>query len=218
MGCSNTKSPVYWLELTSRLNIIKRGVFILFALFTSITTSVADSSYMIVNDGIISDKVSQKVESLGNELYEKTKVSVYVAVTKSLEKQNIQEYEQKLAKNLKEPYILLTLAQEEKKVDIVYSEILKESFDKESVLSPFPWDGTIIPLLTVKKDNDNYNAAILNGYADIVEQISKSHNVKLEGALGSTNKNLYHYVKIGIYGFLLFVILRYFFKIIRRKK
>lgn len=172
---------------------------------------------MIINDEIISEKVSQKIESLGAELYEKTRVSVYVAVSKSIGEKSIKEYEKELTKNLKEPFVLLTLAQKEQKVDIVNSKILTDKFDKETILSPFPWNGTIIPLLTAKKENDKYNAAVLNGYADIVEQISQSHNVKLDGALGSTNKNIYHYVKIGIYGFLLFVILRYFIKLIRRK-
>jgi len=179
--------------------------------------SIANASYVIVNDGIISEKVTQKVESLGAELFSKTGISVYVAIPKSLEKSPIKKYEESLSKELKEPFVLLTLAKNEQKVDILNSKSLEDKFDKESTLSPFPWNGTIIPLLSVKKENDKYNAALLNGYADIVEQIASSHNVTLEGAIGSTNKDIYHYVKILIYGFLIFVIFRYFYKLIRRK-
>ena len=59
---------------------------------------------------------------------------------------------------------------------------------------------------------DKYNVAILNGYADIVEQIAKSKNIELKSAIGSTNKSLIHYLRYGIYGFLLFVILGYFYQ------
>ena len=180
-------------------------------------SSIANASYVLVNDDIISQKVTQKVESLGNELFLKTNVSVYVAVPKSIEKMKIKEYEESLLKGLKKPFVLLTLAKNEQKVDIVNSKSLDDKFDKESTLSPFPWNGTIIPLLSVKKENDKYNAAVLNGYADIVEQIAASHDVVLEGAIGSTNKDIYHYVKILVYGFLILVILRYFYKRMRSK-
>lgn len=200
--------------MISRLNDIKRRVFILCVFF--IYACTANASYVLINDGIISEKVSQKVESLGNELFLRTKVSVYVAIPQSLEKMDIKQFGESLSKELKEPFVLLTLAKNEQKVDIVNSKNLDSKFDKESTLSPFPWDGTIIPLLAVKKENDKYNAAVLNGYADIVEQIAASYNVKLEGAIGSTNKDIYHYIKILIYGFLIFVILRYFYKRIRK--
>lgn len=201
--------------MISRLNDVKRRVLVLCAFF--ICASNAHATYVLINDGIISEKVTQKVESLGDELFLKTKVSVYVAIPESLEKMDIKKYEESLLKELKEPFVLLTLAKNEQKVDIVNSKSLDDKFDKESTLSPFPWNGTIIPLLAVKKENDKYNAAVLNGYADIVEQVAASHNVILEGAIGSTNKNIYHYIKILIYGFLIFLILRYFYKLIRRK-
>jgi len=201
--------------LIARLKQVKRGVLLLCVLFLFV--SFADASYIVVNDNIISQKVSQKVESLGEELYQKTKVSVYVATPKSLNEMSIEKYEEKLSKDLKDPFVLLTLAKNEQQVDIINSKSLDDKFDKEATLSPFPWSGTIIPLLAEKKNNDKYNVAVLNGYADIVEQIASSYNVKLEGAIGSTNKNIYHYLKIGIYGFLLFIILRYFYRLTRRK-
>lgn len=179
--------------------------------------STANASYILINDEIISQKVSQKVESLGEELFLKTKVSVYVAIPNSLGKMDIKKYGNTLSKDLKEPFVLLTLAKNEQKVDIVNSKSLDSKFDKEATLSPFPWSGTMIPLLSVKKENDKYNAAVLNGYADIVEQIAASYNITLEGAIGSTNKDIYHYIKIMIYGFLVLVILRYFYYRIRSK-
>jgi len=196
---------------------MKRRVFILCAFFAFFAV-VSDAKYIIVNDNIISQKVSTKVESLGSELFYKSGIGVYLSLPSSLNKQKIVDYEKELAKTLKKPYVLLTLAKNEEQVDIIFSEGLEKKFDKDAVLSPFPWSGTIIPLLTVKKENDKYNAAVLNGYADIVEQIAKSENIVLEGAIGDTNRDIYHYLKIGIYGFLFIIFMRYFYRKVRSKR
>jgi uncharacterized membrane protein YgcG len=180
-------------------------------------TLSANASYLIVNDGVISEKVSQKVNSLGLELFLKSGIRVYIAVPESLGTKSILGYEKELSSDLKAPYVLLTLAKNEKQVDIIYSKTLEGKFDKDGVLSPFPWSGTILPILTNKKENDKYNAAVLNGYADIVEQIAESYDIKLEGAIGSTNKNIYLYFKIGIYGFILILLVRYFYAKIRKR-
>ncbi len=194
-----------------------RRSFILCAFFIS-TLLVADTAFVLVNESIISEKVSTKVQSIGSELFEKTGIGVYVALPKSLEKQTIHEYEKELVKTLKKPFVLLTLVKEQKQVNIVHSEGLGEMFDRDGVLSPFPWSGTIIPVLMGnKKDNDNHNAAVLNGYADIAEQIASHKNIVLDNALGNTNKNIYFYLKVIIYGFLLFVFARYFYKKVRKK-
>ena len=202
--------------MSSRFVLLKRRVIVLCAFFISLST-IANAAYIIQNDNVINEKVSFKVESLGNELYKKTSIGVFVTLPSSLEKKSINDYAKDVATTLKEPYVLLVLAKDEKKVDIVNSKDLNDKFDKEAILSPFPWSGSIIPLLSVKKDNDNYNVAILNGYADIVEQIAKSQNVVLEGALGNVNRDIYHYLKYAIYGFLLIVAGRYSFNKVRKK-
>jgi uncharacterized membrane protein YgcG len=179
--------------------------------------NVANASVIYTNDGVISQKVSDKLEEMGSELFEKSGISVYVAAPKSLEGQSIQEYEEKVANSLNSPYVLFTLAKSEQQVDIIYSESLEGKFDKEKTLSPFPWSGTVIPLLSVKKDNDKYNAAILNGYADIVEQIANSYDIKLQSAIGNTNRDILFWVKMGIYVFVLVIILRYAYNLARKR-
>jgi len=202
--------------MSSKFTLLKRRVIVLCAFFISLN-SVANATYIIQNDSIINEKVSSKVESLGEELYKKTSIGVYVTLPVSLEKKSVGNFAKELAKTLKEPYVLLVLAKDEKQVEIVNSKVLDDKFDKEGILSPFPWSGSIIPLLSGKKDNDNYNVAVLNGYADIVEQLAKSKNIVLEGALGDVNRDIYHYLKIGIYSFLLFIIGKYFYRKVRKK-
>ena len=202
--------------MSSRFTSLKRRVIVLCAFFIAFST-VANATYIIEDNNIINEKVSQKVESLGDELYGKTSIGVYVTLPTSLEEKSINDYAKNIALTLKKPYVLLVLAKTEKQVDIVNSEELDDQFDKEGILSPFPWSGSIVPLLSVKKDNDNYNVAVLNGYADIVEQIAKSQNIVLEGALGNVNRDIYHYLKFGIYGFLLIIIGKYFYRKVRKK-
>ena len=191
-------------------------VLLLCAFFMLANTLVNANTYILKNDGIISEKVSDKINSMGSELFLKTSVSVYLAVPKSLKNELITNYEKNLLENLKAPYVLLTLAKNEKQVDIMYSKDLEGKIDKEAILSPFPWSGTIIPLLAGKKENDKYNAAMLNGYADIVETIADSYDVELESAIGNINKDILHYVKILLLLFLVIVIGRYVLKKVRR--
>lgn len=203
--------------LLAQFNNIGRRVCLLCAFFMFMLVQAGNASYILVNDNIVSDKVSQKIESMGTELFEKTSVNVYLVALETLNNERIIAYEQNLSQALKSPYVLLTLAKSEEQVDIVFSKDLEKKLDKEAILSPFPWSGTIVPLLSVKKDHDKYNAAMLNGYADIVERIADSYNVTLESAIGSTNKNIIFYFKMAIYAFLLSVLVRYIYKKVRKK-
>ena len=185
----------------NKLFIFKRGGHLLIALFLLVTCANA-TSYVVENGGLLNDKVLDKVQTMGDELFQRTGISAFVSVPKSLDGKSIAEYELQKVSTFKPPYVLLTIAPTEKKVDIIHSKELEKAFDKDAILSPFPWTGTIIPILTGKKNNDNVNAAVINGYADIVEQIASSKNIELQSAIGSSNKNTINLVKVIVYGFL----------------
>lgn len=53
----------------------------------------------------------------------------------------------------------------------------------------------IIPLLTNKKKEVGITPALLNGYAELVEQIAASRNVVLESSIGNANKTAISLVK-----------------------
>lgn len=196
-----------------------RRVFILCAIiFSFFTCNALAASYVIINDGTVSSKVSTKIDEMGNELFGKSGISVYVAVPKSLESKTTTQYAKNLVdeQQLKAPYVLFILAKNDTQVDILYSNGLEKNFDKEAVLSPFPWSGTVLPLLAQKKEKDKYNAAILNGYADIVEQIAASKNIKLQSAIGNTNKEIYWVLQIVILGFLIFIFGVYLYRRLKK--
>ncbi|MDD3324447.1 MAG: TPM domain-containing protein [Sulfurospirillaceae bacterium] len=166
----------------------------------------------VINEDVIDARAALKIGEISQELFKKTKITLYLIAKKNGGSQDIVAFEKEFGKTVQEPFVLLTLFLDEKKVDIYRSSSLEKAFDKDAILSPFPWRGTIIPLLTGKKENVSVSAAMLNGYADIAEQIADFKGVKLQSSIGNTNKTTIFFVKIAVYGFLLFVLIAVFVK------
>lgn len=200
------------------MKIIKKYEHKKFFLLVLILFTISlNAKQFVFNDGVILKKTEIKIEEMANELFLKTGVSAYLVSKKDLNGTNIVAYEKHFAKDKKAPFAIICLALKEQKVDAYNSPDLDGAYDKSSLLSPYPWSGTIIPLLTGKKKNVSVSAALLNGYADMVEQIAKSKDVKLDSAIGSTNRDIIYFVKISIYLFLFVVIGWYFIRRIRKR-
>lgn len=165
----------------------------------------------VVYDDILEEKTAQKIEEMGQELFAKSGVKV-ILIAKKSGNENILAYEQNFAKDLTPPYALLTLFQTEQKVDIYTSVGLEKEFDREALLSPLPWKGTIIPLLTSKKKEVGVSPALLNGYAELVEEIAAYRKVELESAIGSANKTTINIVRLLLYSFMAFVVVFIIYK------
>ena len=172
-------------------------------------------NFVINDDKILSDKVSTKLQSIGEELYEKSGIVLSVAVYEDIGKKGLSEQAQML--NFKAPYALLILAVKPKKIEIFADEDTLKLFDKEQVLSPHSESGTILPILVSKNGKDVYNAAILNGYADIAEQIAANLGITLVNGLGNANKNTLNFLRALIYGFLALVAIFIIYKKLRAK-
>lgn len=176
-----------------------------FFLFCSVAFA-SSANFILENDDILNEKVANKIEQIGTELFEKTQISVYLITKKTINEANLYKYFQSQKTNFKQPFAVLILIQNKHMLNIYSSDDVSKLFDKEAILSPYPSTGTIIPLLTGKKDNDNYNAALLNGYADLAEQIAKSKNIILENALGNSNKIILKIVRYLLYGSIMFIV------------
>ncbi|WP_263833986.1 TPM domain-containing protein [Sulfurospirillum oryzae] len=170
----------------------------------------------VIYDDILEERTAQKIEEMGSELFNKSGVKV-ILIAKKNGGENILTYEQNFAKDLKPPYALLTLFQAEQKVDVYYSAGLEKEFDKEALLSPLPWKGTIIPLLTSKKQEVSVGPALLNGYAELVEEIAKYRKIELESAIGSANKTTINIVRLVLYSFMAFVVVFIIYKRIKNR-
>jgi hypothetical protein len=185
------------------------------ALWVLVSVASWGQEMVLINEDIIGERAVYKMNALGDELYQKAGIGVYVVALQSLDGRVMHDLEVSLLGGASHPYAILMLAKEEKQVNILTSSDMPTYFDKEAVLSPYPWTGTILPLLTGKKGKDNYSAAMLNGYADIVEQTAGHLDLELHNALGSSNKNTMNILRIVVYAILVWAILM---AIIRRKR
>lgn len=192
------------------INFIKGGFLAAFIFFTPLNAQ----NFVLFNEGVLNDKVVEQINTIGTELYNKIGVFVAVAVGDMSDFDTI-----KGKKNeLKAPFALLVLSKSSHKVDIITSKEVGLFFDKEQVLSPYSGEGTILPILASNKGKDIYNAAILNGYADITERIARYFNIKLENSIGNANRDTLNVLRIGIYGFLCIAALYYVQRKVKKRR
>ena len=171
-----------------------------------------------------------------------------VVVKEFDENQTIVDYEKSLIENFNEPTILLTFSEMNQKVDILARpESLYKYFDRKQVLSPTAtglqaffmavffsssydnfkenmssYGGSIIPILAEKAKGEDiinkYSVALFNGYADIAEQVASAKNVKLDNAVGNSNRYTIEVMKIIFYSFVLYGLYAYIKRKIYIKK
>ena len=198
--------------------LINKAVF-LTALLLIITTSL-NAQYMFSTPGLMNQKTIDKIELIGSELKQKTNIALYVYANKTIDGKTMVKYREEIRKKHKDPFIVLLFAQKEQKVDIISSTNLKDKFNKDDILDPF--SGTIIPLLITKpkKDaiDDRAGASMLNGYADIAEQVADSYNIELESGIGNSNRNIINTIRVIFYAAILIILVLYFRKKRARKK
>jgi hypothetical protein len=111
----------------------------LLALILTLFFSTSLSAQYLYKDEIIFNPLfNAEVEKLGLELYQKTGISLRLAMLKELPSgMSIVDYEKELMKDFSEPTILLTFSEMDSKVDILANPAaLYEYFDKKQILSP----------------------------------------------------------------------------------
>ena len=197
-------------------SIIKKGALcVLFFFCVNL-----QANFVLQNDNILQPELVAQLEGMGSELYQKTGVNLSVAVVESLQDKSLSDKANEFRANLKSPYIFLIFTNKEHKIQIYNTENTQDLFDKERILSPMPNRGSIIPILVNHKRDANMtgviNAAILNGYADIADQVAKSQGIELETSIGDTNRIFVNTIRYIFYGTLVFALFMYFYS--RKKK
>ena len=198
---------------------MRQALFIrAFALIFFITSLWATQNFVLKNEDILPSKTINKINEIGSELFKKSGVRLYLVAVQKMPTKTIKEFEKKIAKNLTPPFILLTFALKDKKVDIISSKEAEKLFNKEEVLSPFPGTGSIIPLLTSHAKNFHamVEAALLNGYADIAERVAKTKGIELKSGLGNVNRDIYRYIKWLFYGTLALIFANFLYRRVKR--
>ncbi|MBZ7944106.1 hypothetical protein H2259_07090 [Campylobacter sp. RM10532] len=191
--------------------ILRDSLFLAIFLFFPLKVFALD--YVIFNEGVLSPKVVKEINLIGKELEEKSQIFAGVAIGDNTDFETLFNMQKELPKS----YILLILSKKSHRVDIVGSKGVLNLIDKEAILSPYSGTGSILPILATQK-GDIYNAAILNGYADIVDRITQARGITLNSSIGNTNRDTINILRILIYGFVCFALLYYVQRRMKRKR
>ncbi len=169
----------------------------------------------IINQNVIKQHAYDKVSEISNELYAKTGVSIVTHLVESTGG-NIVEYENNISKNIQSPYVILVLSAKDHKVDLLVSSELKGTVNKNEILNTF-----IIPILAAQDKNavdTRYSAAILNGVAEIADEIATSKNIVLTSSIGSESRNFMQGLRVLFYGIIVVSLGIYFYRLYQRRR
>ncbi|NWF67090.1 MAG: TPM domain-containing protein [Campylobacterales bacterium] len=168
---------------------LKRAEILISLLFIFNINLLADlnNSFFLQNNFLKSEKLIVKINEIASEVKLKTGVSIYLAIVETLNGKDIHEYQNELISDLNSSYILLTFAKQEQKVDIISSDDISSKIDKDTILDEY-----MIPILVARNKEGNlenqYYAAIFNGFAEIADEVATSFNIQLTTNIGSEGK------------------------------
>lgn len=206
------------------------------------------AEFLYKDEVIHNDNFVHEIDIIGQELRDKTGVSLYVAALQKPDANATDEATQEaLLEALPDNSILIAFIESTKSVDVICKpKSLYKDFNKDQVLSPFAtftnalymallygtWEekkfimknygGSIIPILAQKtKGGDTvkkYTVALFNGYADISEQVAASQDVVLDNAVGNSNIITRDILRITFYGVILIALSYYVYSRYFRKR
>ena len=216
-----------------------KNVGVLFALLLTLTLQTLaennssvpqikhiDSKFILKGNDIIDPRTIEKIDIMGNELFVKTGVNVYVYASKRYENKEfndtkskiefIKSFETKLIRNLDESYVLLSLSLEDQHVNMISSEELSKVLDRDTILS-----GYIIPLLASQDKNSleaKVSAGLLNGYSAVVESIAESKGIKVDSVINGGGRTFALIWKIFMYIMVFGGLIAYFYALWKDKR
>lgn len=209
------------------LQILKVGVFLTLLLFfiPNINASTT-SQYILSHDELIDKRAIEKINQIGNEVETKTGVKIYLFVKENYgiddslnmkEKfEKIKLYENEILKTVTKPYVLLTMSLDQTHINLFVSDELNTVIEKNEILNDY-----IIPLLASKDKNNLFSkvsAALLNGYAQIGDEIAKSKNIKLDSSIGSGGTTFSALWKVFMYFIIVTGLVAYTVAVLKSKK
>jgi len=148
---------------------ISRGLAAL--AFLAFFSSSLFAEYLYVDDVVQKDGFSETIEAIGQELHEKTGISLYLVMVRDLdENESVAEYALDIAKKMPQPAVVVAFAELPKQVQIIASPAsMYDEFDKKTILSP---NGTFIGAVVssvmfaksfqdVKEEMSSYGGVVL---------------------------------------------------------
>jgi hypothetical protein len=193
------------------MKTVIRSTLFLFLFFVS-----AYAKPELLNEKVIMESANIKINDMITELYSKTNTSIVVHLKEKLPDGNILNYEKNISATLQKPYVLIVFAGKEQKVDIVVSDDLKNVIDRNKILNTY-----IIPILGAEDKNSleaKYSAAVLNGVAEMADEIAESKGIKLNSSIGSESKNFIQGLRVVFYGIIFGAIVIYAYMAYKRRR
>jgi hypothetical protein len=178
--------------------------FILIALFPLLL----NASHSILKNDILKQEVSQRIETMGKELVDKTGFHAYVIATNEHFPVgfNLVEYTKKYESKLDKPYVIFVFApfakitqktQSTGRVGIIpSSKTFAKHYDYEGVRDAG------LDVISVKDKNtieDKHNIGVLQAFSELADNLASSKNVELESTLPNDTGNMVFVLKILIY-------------------
>jgi len=208
------------------LQILKVGVFLTLLLFFIPNINASTTQYILSHDELIDKRAIEKINQIGSEVETKTGVRIYLFIKEnygiddslSMKErfEKIKLYENEILQTITAPYVLLTISLDQTHINLFVSEELNTIIDKNEILNDY-----IIPLLASKDKNNLFSkvsAALLNGYAQIGDEIAASKNLKLDSSIGSGGTTFSALWKVFMYFIIVTGLVAYTVAVLKSKK
>jgi len=186
-----------------------------------------NSRFILAGKELIDPRTIQKIDEMGKELFEKTGVNVYIYAKKSYlnvktkdKKEKflqIKEHEKRILKNVKQPYVLISMAIDDMHVNILNSKDLNSVISRDKIL-----DRDIIPILASQDKNSLYtkvSVALLNGYGEIADEVAmKLKGITLKSSIESGASTFKIFWRYFMYTLVLLGLFAYIYSIRKGRK
>lgn len=206
-----------------KINFLKIGVILSLLFF--FCQNLNAQEYILNDDKLIDDRVKEKINQIGAETKSKLGVNIYLYTKSTLGLEEniktkdkieiIKAQENQVLSTLEKPYVLLTVFVEETHVNLLYSDELKNTLDKDEILN-----GYVVPLLASKDKNSLFakvSASALNGYAAVADTIAEKNNIKLESSIGSSGKISSTIWRVMMYTIVILGLFAYTYAILKKR-
>ena len=185
------------------MNKVKAG-FTLLALLLPLLLS---ATHLLKND-LLNIKASKLIDDMGDELFLKTGVNVYVIATNEHfpERYNLVAYSKKYDANMSKPYVLFIFAP--------YATIIKDADTKgrvgiipssAEVRSLYHYDDVrdaaidVVASKDANTDEDKFNIGIVQGYSELADNIAASKGIKLENTIPNNTGTVINILRVFVY-------------------
>ncbi len=158
---------------------LSRGLAAL--ILTTLFFTNLQAKYLYKDDVVANEHWAYKIESIGEELYETTGISLYLIMERELEdNQSIVDYEKALIATVGEPSVLVTFVELNQKIDIFARPAsLYEDFNKKQVLSPNAGiSGAIVSALMFARSFDEFKEFLTTSGGTILPILANKAKAK----------------------------------------